>query len=140
MICRVLLMPSWMIHHHSMDGTAFLSQYHMFCIVYKTGINWVVPQSIRQYIYSFPLTGDRFYHTTNCCLIIVCSQAIHVIFTLTHNKLANENTIVPASMTLLFQQAIHCSLFLPAHIFPQILFLLLCLWRMIMNLLQISGL
>ena len=97
MICRVLLMPSWMIHHHSMDGTAFLSQYHMFCIVYKTGINWVVPQLIRQYIYSFPLTGDRFHHTTNCCLIIVRSQAICTVFTLTHNKLVNENTIVPAS-------------------------------------------
>ena len=54
--------------HRSMDRTAFFSHMSHVCIVYKTDIDWVVPQSIRQYYYGFPFTREGSRCTLSCFL------------------------------------------------------------------------
>ena len=69
-----------------MDCTALLSQYTHVCIVYKTGIDWVVPQSIRQYHYGFPLTGEDSVCTSSCFTEYRSLLAIRAILTLTFSS------------------------------------------------------
>ena len=55
------------------------------CIVYKTDIDWVIPQSIRQYHYSFLLTEKLFVaHSAaledTCLIVFDTSLTFHIDF------------------------------------------------------------
>ena len=58
--------PYLRLCYRSTDRTAFFSHTSHVCIVYKTDIDWVVPQSIRRYYYGFPFTREGSGCTLSC--------------------------------------------------------------------------